>query len=129
MNYNADRAIKPLCEQIKKLGVNNPTMYNEKDALVANHWKNDTSLEERTLRIFDRLNLGIKSFEKENIDRKVLNKVTADDLNAVIERTFITEVKKISIQLYPYNVTIPSSNETNYFFNSEFRNKINNKSR
>ena len=119
INYNADKAISHLINIIQRLGKYNPTMYNEKDALVANYWKNDTSLEERTLRIFDRLNLGIQNFEKENIDRQALNKVTANDLYSIIERTFISEVKKISIQLYPYNTTIPSSNETHYFFNSE----------
>ena len=119
INYIADKAINPLKTTIELLGRNNPTMYNEKDALVANYWKNDTSLEERTLRIFDRLNLGIQTFEKENIDRQTLNKVTVNDLCSIIERTFITEVKKISIQLYPYNTTIPSKNETHYFFNSD----------
>lgn len=119
INYIADKAINPLKTTIELLGRNNPTMYNEKDTLVANYWKNDTSLEERTLRIFDRLNLGIQTFEKENIDRQTLNKVTVNDLCSIIERTFITEVKKISIQLYPYNTTIPSKNETHYFFNSD----------
>ena len=116
-NTKADKILEQLITLVKD--ASDDDIYLAKESLIANYWKNETSLEERTARIFNSLYLNITDFEKKNMNRDSLSKYTKEYLVNTLEYHLIHNVTKLSIQLmdddevtggpseeYPLNKTI-----------------------
>ena len=96
-NTKADKILEQLITLVKD--ASDDDIYLAKESLIANYWKNETSLEERTARIFNSLYLNITDFEKKNMNRDSLSKYTKEYLVNTLEYHLIHNVTKLSIQL------------------------------
>lgn len=115
VDKGSDKVVGLLHNQLNLCNEN--TLYYAKEGLIANHWKNITSLEEKAAEIFNLIYLNIGVDEKQNINRNSLQEYTKEKLVELQNKIFHSSVKKLSIQLYGGSEPCPMNNETYYFEN------------
>lgn len=120
LNTVADRTIGNLLRMVK---VVRGKMYKEKDSLLANYWKNDTSIEERTSRIFNTLYLGLTNFEERSVNKALLESITGQTLIDFCQDVFNRTVSKLSIQIFPYDVAYIPNDSEKYVLNNSLISK------
>lgn len=115
VDKRSDQAVQFLNNIVNSCKPN--TLYYAKEGLIANHWKNNTSLEEKAAEIFNLIYLNIGVYEKQNMNRDSLKDYTKEKLVELQNKIFHSNVKKLSIQLYGGSESYPLKNETYYFEN------------
>lgn len=120
MNYISDMAVGNLLKMVYSV---KSKMYSAKDSLLANYWKNDTSIEERTSRIFNTLYLGLTNFEQGYVNKTTLESITNQTLIDFCQDVFINNVSKLSIQIFPYSAVYISDKSEEYALNNSIISK------